>query len=374
MAAALGIGRFAYTPLLPDMVAAFGWNFTRAGDIASANYLGYVLGALIAPSVANSRFLRVWVAASLMASVATTALGFNTTEYVGWFVLRFAAGVASAFCLVLVTTQILQNLSTDAVVRFGNVHFAGVGIGILLCLTVVAAPAGVGEQWARLGAAAAVLMAVAWVCFSTSTWKQASSPGELSSVAVAGPALWRIVTGYGLFGYGYVVSATFVVAMAEQTELPQAVDTDIVWWCVGASLVPSVYLWQWVANRSGLITTLCVAYFVEAAGTLLVAFAGFAGATESFLLLVLGCVLLGGTFAAITALGISAAHAVAPNRVARAVSMMTAAFALGQLIGPAASGRMADYFGDFVVASVVAAGVLLISGSLLLTRNSVPHR
>ncbi len=89
MASALGIARFAYTPLLPQMISEFGWSFAAAGDVASANFLGYTVGAFLAPRVTQSQSVRLWVALSFMASVATTYLGaefcrlVNGAVYVG---------------------------------------------------------------------------------------------------------------------------------------------------------------------------------------------------------------------------------------------------------------------------------------------------
>ena len=110
-----------------------------------------------------------------------------------------------------------------------------------------------------------------------------------------------------------------------------------------------------------------MAYLVEAVGVVA------AGIGESLAVLLFACVLLGGTFGAITALGLSAARFAAPYNVAGAVSAMTAAFALGQWLGPAIAGRMADYFGDFVIASLLAGALLLISAGLI-ARYDYPQR
>ena len=123
-----------------------------------------------------------------------------------------------------------------------------------------------------------------------------------------------------------------------------------------------MYLWQWLANRWQLSKTLKLAYLVEAIGAVL------AGLSTTQLELVIACVLLGGTFAAITALGISAAKSHTPGNIAFAVSGMTVSFSLGQLIGPAVSGRLADVFGDFVWASLIAGLLLVIAALLVPTR------
>ena len=360
MAAALGIGRFAYTPLLPPMLDAFGWSFAQAGDVASANFFGYMIGALLAPTVSSSRYIRVWVAVSLMSSVATTYAGSSVVEFESWLLVRFLSGVASAFCLVLVTTQLLQVLDRQGQASWGNIHFAGVGLGIMVCMLVLHEAGDVAAQWQNLGAAAAVLMVVAWFALSGTGFVDRVAVGG-DSMPETATSLWRLILGYGFFGYGYVVSATFVVAMAQQIQTSGQVTQDAswVWMVVGVALVPSVYIWQLAANRWGLLRVLRLAYLVESVGALMTAL------SESLYMLVVSCVLLGGTFAAITALGISAAKQLAPTRVAQAVSAMTFSFAVGQLLGPAISGRLADYFGGFIWPATAAAALLVISGLLV---------
>ncbi len=362
MAAAMGIGRFAYTPLLPQMVAEFGWSFAQAGDVASANFFGYMVGALLAPQIANSPQVRLWIAFSLMASAATTYFGAEIGSYVAWLAVRFLSGVASALCLVLVTTQLIYVLAEQRAERLGNVHFAGVGIGILVCMFGVYQTGDVAQQWARLGLLAAVMMALAWFLIAGLQIARPQQPGQVSLRTSTDSRLWRLIVGYGFFGFGYVIAATFVVAIAGGLETANF-DARSVWVVVGLSLVPSVYVWQWLANNFGLVHTLCAAYLVESAGVLM------AGLSDSYGWLVVACVLLGGTFAAITALGLSAAREAAPHRIAFAVSAMTVAFAVGQLLGPAVAGRMADMSGDFVWSSVVAA-VLLATAAMLAFKTT----
>lgn len=358
MASAMGIGRFAYTPLLPEMVAQYNWSFATAGDLASANFIGYLVGAILAPTITASRNIRIWLAAALMASAVTTYLGAEANSFNVWLGVRFLSGVASAFCLVAVTTHLMFVLASERQERFGNVHFAGVGLGILICMLSVYGGGDVSTQWARLGALSAGLMAIAWFLIGKHQFQPIPAGPRQSFSLDFDWTLWRLIIGYGFFGFGYVVAATFVVAMAQRLDTP-GIDVRSVWTAVGLAFVPSVYLWQWIANRFGLLKTLKLAYLVEAVGVVL------AGLSGSYPGLLLACILLGGTFGAITALGLSAARAAAPSRVAFAVSAMTVAFSLGQLLGPAVSGRMADANGNFAMASLLAA-VLLVAAAALV--------
>ena len=370
MAAAMGIGRFAYTPLLPQMAAEFDWNYSAAGDVASANFLGYLLGAILAPALARSPQVRLWVAASLVGSVATTALGAVTTEYTLWLALRFASGVASAFCLVVITTHLMAALSRYESGHLGNVHFAGVGLGIMISVFVALDGYDVATQWSRQGGAAAFLMLLAWLLLSRQRWdhSQLENTAELSS-PVAQVSTWQLVVGYGLFGYGYVVSATFLVAMAEQVALVGTFsDARLLWLVVGGATIPSVYLWQWYAQKRGLVDALFVSYLVLTVGTYL------AGTVQGAAGLIFAAALLGGTFGGITALGLSLGRAIEPHRIAEIVSTMTVAFSIGQLLGPGVSGRLADLLGGFMWPSLLAAFVTLLGAALIWTYRKVSVR
>ena len=168
MAAALGIGRFVYTPILPAMTEALGLTNAQAGLIASANLLGYLIGALLAatPRLPGSR--RAWLLGSLAASAVTTG-GMGLASSMGPFLLlRFIGGAASAFVLVLASAMVLDGLALARRTHLGPVHFAGVGAGIAVSALAVSALIAIDSDWRMLwyapGALAlAALAAVAWL-------------------------------------------------------------------------------------------------------------------------------------------------------------------------------------------------------------------
>ncbi len=363
MAGALGVGRFVYTPLLPQMAEAFDWSFAQAGDVASANFFGYLVGAVFAPVIARSRHVRLLVALSLMASAGTTYLGAEVASFFGWLVIRFLSGIASALCLVVLTTHLLELLAKEKAGHLGNIHFAGVGLGIMLCMGGVYLGGDVSAQWARQGGLAAGFMVIAWFALASGPWRP--SEGNQSTGGTTQQErslLWPLIVGYGFFGFGYVVSATFIVAMAAY--IPELKDPKIIWLVVGAATVPSVYFWQWLAQRHGLMLVLLFSYLTLGAGTFL------AGSADSLAALILAAILLGGTFGGITALGLSAGRVVAPHQTALAVSRMTIAFSLGQLLGPAVAGRLADSWGGFFWPSVLCSA-LLVASALLTFRSGL---
>ena len=363
LAAAMGIGRFAYTPLLPVMQETLGWSVAQAGDVAAANFVGYLVGALVAARLAASPGRRRWLVAAFMASAATTLAGAVTESFTAWLVVRFLSGVASAFCLVIGTAVIFEFLASRAASQWSALHFAGVGSGIALSVLVLEAArvagASMSGQWGALGIAAAVLFAAAALIVRPipEGGRTAAAVSARASTPSTGP-LTRLIVAYGLYGFGYVVTATFIVAIARRLENAALLE-PLTWIAVGVTAASSIVVWQRIARRTGLLAALRIAYAVEAVGVL---FAGFASGPVA---LVLGGALLGGTFVAITALGLVAAREIAGVDQDRVIGWMSAAFGLGQLIGPAVAGRLAQATEGFAAPSLLAAALLVLGIALL---------
>ncbi len=367
LAAAMGIGRFAYTPLLPPMMDALHWTISQAGDVASANFLGYVIGALLASVLVQRADRLRWLVAGMLFSTATTAAGAWVTSFAVWLGIRFVSGVASAFCLVLGTTVVVECLLRNSRTQLGALHFAGVGVGIVVSVLTVETVRGLGftvfAQWGALGLVAGGMLLTSWLMVRGVERKPAA---EVQSTAPDAPSrvrrpkrLTRLVAAYGLFGFGYVVTATFIVSMARTLDNAALLE-PLTWIVVGLCGAPSILIWQRLALRHGIFAVLRIAYAIEATGVLL---AGFGTGPT---LVLIGGALLGGTFMGITALGLSAARQIAGRDQNRAIGWMTAAFGLGQLLGPAVAGRVAELTGGFGAPSMIAALLLIIGIVLLL--------
>ena len=132
LAAAMGIGRFVYTPILPYMEQALGLSKAEAGVVASANFLGYLLGALGAAAGRLTGGRRLWFLAALGVSAATTAAMGLASAVPVFLVLRFLGGVASAFVLVFGSALVLDRLARAGRPGLSSLHFAGVGSGIAI--------------------------------------------------------------------------------------------------------------------------------------------------------------------------------------------------------------------------------------------------
>jgi predicted MFS family arabinose efflux permease len=362
LVAAQGIGRFAYTPLLPAMQAATGLDTTQAGLLASANYVGYLAGAvviaLVAPRARRVGLLRL----AAIAVAATTAAMAVTTSVVVWGVVRFTAGLASAGVLVLVSGVVLDELRRQNRAALSGWLYSGTGLGIVATGLAVAATlerVGWGGVWVILALATLVAFVPCW--FWLPGAGRPAVDGGADSPPPPDPGAPRarrlLFAGYFLYGVGYIVTGTFLVAIVEQTPGLAGLGADI-WIVVGLAIVPSSPLWGGVAERVGFAPALAAAYALLGASILLPLLGGAPAAFGA-------AVLFGGTFSGIAAMTLTLAARLAPQRSAALIGALTAAFGLGQVLGPLLAVTIAGRTGSFAPALVVAAGLVLLGAILM---------
>ncbi|WP_292155706.1 YbfB/YjiJ family MFS transporter [Mesorhizobium sp.] len=357
LAVAMGIGRFVYTPILPGMMEELHLTPADAGWIASANYLGYLIGAFAAAGGWAHGRERLLMFVSLAASAMLAALmGLNETM-AAFLVIRFLAGLASAFVMVFMASIVFSHLAVAGRSDLQALHFGGVGLGIAvssaLLAILVTDHAGWAAGWLWSGALSAVgLLIVALLAGSTTPANGVDGP---EPALPKDRSLAKMIVAYGLFGFGYVVTATFLVAIVRQGGGGRVFEAAV-WMVAGLAGFPSTWFWQKLAGRIGLYAAYAMTCLIEVVGvTASVVVKGAAGP------LIAG-VLVGGTFIAITALGIQMGRQLAPKAPRRIFAVMTAVFGLGQIIGPIAAGLLAQASGNYVLASIMAAAALLISG------------
>jgi predicted MFS family arabinose efflux permease len=364
LAAALGIGRFAYTPILPPMMQTLGLGQSAAGMIASANFLGYLLGALLGawPKLPGSR--RTWLLGCLLLSAVTTGAMGGVSTMASFLLLRFVGGATSAVVLVFASAVVLENLAETRRPGLAALHFAGVGAGVVVSAMLVAGLQRAGQNWQSLWIANGIvaLLAAIAVPLLPREGRAPIPPTWQSPVQPLDSRLLRLIIAYGLFGFGYVITATFIVAIVRGAPAIRALE-PLIWIAFGLAAAPSVAIWTGIAARLGVPIAFALASVVEACGVLTSVM------WPSEICLSLAAIMVGGTFMGLTALGLIRARALASGDPRRALAMMTAAFGLGQIIGPGFAGALSDCLGGFAVPSVVAAAALLIAAALVSERR-----
>lgn len=373
LAVAMGIGRFAFTPLLPVMLAEGALDLGSGSWLATANYIGYLVGALActaqaqlmarrgAPPADGAGFVR----AGLVATVVLT-LGMALPLPAVWPTLRFLAGVASAVVFVHTSGWCLARLSQLGAPALGGAIYVGPGGGIAVSGLLVGAIGWVGGGaamgWAVFAAVAALLTLLVWPTVK---------PGEVAVAPVANPvgggrftfekALF--VLAYGLSGFGYIITATFLPVIAREA-LPGSAWLDFFWPLLGAGVMAGALLATRVPPRIDKRHALAACYGVQALGVVMgVWWPGVA----SF---AVGSLLVGLPFTAISFFGMQEARRLSPRAPAGLMGLATAVYGVGQIAGPplaaALIARSATTTQGFGHAIDAAAAALVIGAALHL--------
>jgi predicted MFS family arabinose efflux permease len=334
LAVAMGIGRFAFTPLLPLMVRDGSLAQSAGAWLAASNYLGYLAGALTASRLRLS--LPILMRASLAGIVAATAAIGAFDGLAAWIILRFVAGVLSAYTLVATSAWALQHLARAGSANLSGIVFAGVGLGIALTglFCVAAAQPGVpaGQLWLELG----LLAALAVACCSpfmgrpleTSALAHSTSHPDVTPGPYAG-----LVVCYGVFGFGYILPATFLPVLArEVVDDPQLFG--LAWPVFGVAAALSTIASARLFGHANRLRVWAVSHLLMAAGVTLPSL-WLAPVT-----IAIAALLVGSTFMVVTMIGMQEARAQAPDNPTALLGLMTAAFAIGQLAGPVVSGTL----------------------------------
>ena len=341
LAAAMGIGRFAYTPILPLMTADAGLTAQAAGQLATANYVGYLIGAVGAaasPRLARSVLACRVSLAILVATLAAMALSTNAIE---WGALRLIAGIASALVFVIAVNTLMDH---GHPAHHAGWAFSGVGIGIALSAALPATKDWQVAWWAAT-VLAALLSAFAWHMRPGTSGDTPKVPADEQGSA-RGP-LALLMASYTLEGVGYIVAGTFLVAAVAQ-QSPGRLGSAV-WLLVGLAAAPSAALWARFTGRFSYPALLVAALLLQAAG---IAWAG----TGNSVAALAGAVLFGGTFIGISTLALAAGRAL---QFPGAVALLTTGYSVGQIVGPVAVAPLLH--NGFQQALLAGAAVVLLA-------------
>ena len=369
LATAMGIGRFAFTPLLPMMLHDGVITLADASWLASANYVGYLAGALLCmfrPVPDTTAMVRTGLVSTLVLT-----LGMALPWPPVWPFLRFAAGVASALVFVYTSGWCLAQTALRGHASISALIYMGPGAGIVLtglaASAMVAADWRAASGWFVFGLLALVLTTVIWPVFHarntlTSATATVTSPG--APVAAGNHPSLEVAllsVAYGIAGFGYIITATFLPVIARQA-LPGSAWLDLFWPILGCGVITGAFFASRIRQVRDLRLMLLGCYLIQAAGVTLGLYMpsvpGFA----------LGSLLVGLPFTAITYFAVQEARRVRPQRVAGTIGLLTTLYGLGQILGPPLAAFLlahsASKSAGFSLALEIAASSL-VAGALL---------
>lgn len=345
LAAAMGIGRFVYTPILPLMTSQVGLSPSGASGLATANYAGYLAGALAAVGFPRAmRSTLGWRVA--LSAVVASLVAMPLVHAVGaWLIIRFVAGFASAAVFVVAVDWMLDHARGGSA-QLPGWGFGGVGLGIAAsgALVLLLPSAGWRTAWLAAATLAAVVAAIAFRMRPVGGADRAIPGPQQSSRFRFGVLLGC----YTLEGIGYIIAGTFLAA-AVGHDAPHWLGTGA-WVVVGVAAAPSAALWAWASAHRSHASLLVVALTLQATG---IALAALVGGTVAALL---GALLFGGTFIGISTVTLAAGRLLGSSS---AVAILTTGYSLGQIAGPLLVTPLLH--SGFRVALTVSAAIVLAS-------------
>lgn len=361
---AMGIGRFAYTPILPLMQNALSFTDALAGYLASSNYAGYLAGAILAGVLPLKKHKTDYLRVSLIISVMTTFSMGLSHSYILMLVLRFISGVASAFIFVLASSIVLDKLSTAGKTNWSGFFYSGVGFGIFFSTLFIPSLNnlfGWEGVWVGLAIVSSILTIFVWLWLKDSTSTIMKKKEQLNERKVP-PIKWItwLMIAYGLEGLGYIVTGTFIVSIAEHTSAFK-IDSSLVWIVVGIGAIPSCMIWSTLAKKQGFVKSLILSMILQAIGIALPVI------WTSQTSLILSALLFGATFMGITTLTTTLARQMIPTNSSRIIGYLTAIYAIGQMIGPTIAGALMSFSQSYHAALIGAASVVLIGALSLIS-------
>jgi len=369
----LGVARFSYTPLLPIMQAETGLGDATGGWLAAFNYAGYMFGALVAASINNLQLKDRLYRIGLIVAVLTTA-GMALGENVWlWGVMRFFAGLATAAGMLIGSGLILNWLIRHHHRMELGIHFSGIGLGIVV--TAIAVDVMVGhfswaEQWLVLTIIGALLVIPAWFWLPRPSSQPMTTTGEaLIDTPPGRNWMLILIASYFCAGFGYVISATFLVVIVEKLPNLQG-NGELVWLVVGIAAAPACVIWDRIARLTGVLKALALAFAIQIVGIVIPAIDG------NLFAVILSAALYGGTFIGIVSLTLTMVGKLYPTKPANPMGKLTLSYGAAQIAAPALAGNLAEVTGSYNSSLYIAAIFMAIGMGflgLLIIKDTNPR-
>ena len=358
---AMGIGRFAFTPQVPLMIAEHQLSLTSAAVVAALNYLGYLCGSFDA--MRATRRVEWRLQAGIWGAVLLTLLSACVSGPWLHGVVRFLIGWASGWGMVLIAAWSNEQLHRYQRPGLSAAVFAGPGTGIFISgmLAVGLHSLQVSAAWAWAAYGVLALILVALIARTLPRTGQLHRPDIAPEPLRLTTGLKRLVWSYSLAGFGYILPATFLAQMAT-TRFPGLIS-QFVWPVFGGAAVIGIVIGILTRHLGSSNRRLALVLWVQALGVfasdLLPGLGGLA----------LGAALVGGGFLCVVQLSLQYARELAPQHTRYLAGLLTTGYAVGQLVGPLLSAASTALTHRLEPALYVAGAALLVAGLLVWKRD-----
>ena len=370
----IGIARFAYTPMIPEMMEEIGLSESVAGYLAAANYAGYLSGALLISFISNLKLKQILFRSGLCGAVITTLLMAFTQNEIIWYLLRFISGLSSSAGVLLGAGLLMHWLMKHKHQAELGIFFSGLGLGIVITALIaelIKDHFSWDQQWLIYGSVGLVLTLPVWRWFPDQSEDSIRPATNTSAQSVSGLFMPVLQTAYFCAGVGYVITATFLVAIAESSDTLRG-QGWLIWLVVGLACAPGCGLWDRFARIYGQWLALFLAYVLNSVSILLLMI------SQELSITLLSAVIYGGSFIGIVSMTLSMVGRLYPHNPSRPMSRLTFSYGLAQMIAPAIVGYLAEmngnyYSGLLMTLLVMTAGIIALLWAMQLAKTTRHH-
>lgn len=384
LAVVMGFGRFLFTATLPDIMTQLSLTTVIAGWLASVNYSGYFIGALIAMFVPQRLTWQMLISWTIISVITTMLLVLPNLSLNAWYVIRLLAGIASGVAMILSSSLVIQSFSHERRSVLSALHYAGIGVGISASAVLTWWLLTLGYHFDIIWLVAGLIsLPLLWLLYAIRPQSLISPASHSSNLQAAESnhsnqrlsiqqayrnfkrSLYEAATGhtkaiillsasYVLAGFGYITSATFLPVMATQRLTAQSYAGLLIWLVVGIFAMLSNPIWGALAKRIGESKTLMGLTLLQAFGMCLPLW--FDGAIGLYG----NAVILGLTFVGMVSMTLNLIKNINPAYSNLLIGLATLAYAIGQFIGPLVTVALAGQQDNFNAGLMVAAIGLLV--------------
>ncbi|CCI59250.1 MFS superfamily permease [Staphylococcus equorum subsp. equorum Mu2] len=358
----MAIGRFAYTPIMPFMQQTGHMDNQSAGLLATINYLGYLIGAIIPIWIvvfSKVTDLKVY----LLINIVSTILMGLFDNFTLWIIFRLIAGITSGTVFVLASNVALETLRAVNKGRISGMLYSGVGLGIFtssIFIFLFTTENNWKITWILLGVFALVMGSFVFFGMRQNSnveneTQTLNEKEDKPKVKLNKKFIWGFSIAYFCEGAGYIITGTFLVAIVKS--IPEFADyAALSWMFVGLGAIPSTILWSMMAEKLGYSKATNLAFILQIIAVILPVF------SESITSLVISSILFGATFLGLTTLFMSKAQTLMfqSNSKINLVASLTVIYSLGQMIAPALSGVLIGESGNYNAALIFASIILCV--------------
>jgi predicted MFS family arabinose efflux permease len=368
--ATIGIARFAYTPMIPEMARGTGMSESVAGYLAAANYAGYLSGALLISFIHSLALkARLYKAGLLTAVLTSMAMALTTLEPI-WYLLRYLSGLSSAAGMLLGGGLLMHWLMKRNHKAELGIFFSGLGIGIVITAILAVIIKDIfswDQQWLVYSAVTLVLIIPVWFWLPDFSVEQPLAKHCAKHSSLPSSFMPVLQLAYFCAGAGYVISATFLITIAESIEA-LAGQGWMIWLVAGISCAPASALWDKIINTTGQWQALFIAYILNALSILILLL------SQDLAAVILSALIYGASFIGIVSMMLSMVGRLFPDNPSKPMSRLTFSYGLAQVIAPAIVGYMAEYYGDFNNGLILTLVIMLAGSIALIIAQRIEHQ